>query len=92
MKPLLMVLILVIAIVIVLAGMKSGEDEVRSWADKNGHAIKSIETHMTIFGSPFFYLNDGSYIYEVDMVNGDKWWVRTSLFGNDYIKDENRQK
>ena len=29
----------------------------------------------------------GHRIYEVDMTNGDKWWVRTGILGVDYEKD-----
>lgn len=59
-----------------------------SGAKENGMEVKEIDLHITQIGTPFYYVNNGSHIYEVDMTNGEKWWVRTSIFGNDYEKQK----
>lgn len=86
------VAILIIAVVcfIVNASIEAGKTEVYEWAKENKMQVEKIETHMTTFNTPFYYLNKGSYIYEVDMTNGEKWWVRTGVFSNDYEKDKNQ--
>lgn len=64
------------------------EQEIREWAKSKGLQVKSIETHITNINTPFYYLNNGYYIFECDMTNGEKWWVRTGIFGNEYEKDK----
>ena len=60
---------------------------VDEWAAEKGYVIESKEVHFTIFGTPFYYLPKGQYIYEVKLTNGEKWWVRTGVFENDYEKE-----
>jgi hypothetical protein len=52
--------------------------------------IEHIESHMTTFDTPFYYVNKGNWIFEVDVITSDgnkeKWWIRTGIFGNDYEK------
>jgi len=66
----------------------SDKSEVYEWATQHNLEVESIDTHMTHFNTPFYYLNKGSYIYEVKMTNGEKWWIRTGLFSNDYEKEK----
>jgi len=80
------VLLLFIGILLIVERIDSEKSEVNQWATEHNMSIQNIETHMTIFGTPFNYLNKGQRIYEVDMTNGEKWWVRTGVFSNDYEK------
>lgn len=86
----IIVAILLIAVVgfIVNASVEAGKEEVYKWAEKNNMQVKDIEVYLTQINTPFYFLNKGCYIYEVDMTNGEKWWVRTGLFSNDYEKDK----
>lgn len=92
MKTLLIIigiaLVIIIAAVITNYSIESNKEEIKEWAVKNGLDVKNIEVHFTTIDTPFFYINKGSYIYEVEMTNGEKWWVRTSIFGNDYEKQK----
>ena len=83
-------IILLVAIVGVITNysIDSNKEDIKEWAIEKGLEIKNIEVHFTQFDTPFYYVNKGSYIYEVDMTNGEKWWVRTSMFGNDYEKQK----
>jgi len=89
MKTILIILLIILVCgVIINWSIESNKKEIIDWATKNNMEVKSIDTHMTIIGTPFYYLNRGQYIYEVDMMNGEKWWVRSGIFGNDYEKDK----
>jgi len=89
MKTLLGILaVLVLAGFILHSSIKAEEEDIHQWAEMKGVKVKNIETHLTRIGTPFFYCNRGSRIYEVDLNNGEKWWVRTGIFSNDYLKDE----
>lgn len=93
MKEFIMAIIIMIIIFIVIGGIlhvthESEKKDIEKWASKKELVVSKIETHITVIGTPFYYCNDGSTIYEVDMTNKEKWWVRTSIFGNDYIKDD----
>lgn len=47
---------------------------------------------MTIFGTPYNWLNKGENIFEVDIKTkegkSEKWWIRTGLFSDDYEKEK----
>lgn len=90
MKTILAIIVLlVLAAFIIGFSIDFGKEEVYQWAKEKGFQVKSIEVHMTQIGTPFYYLNKGSYIYEVDLTNGEKWWCRTGIFSNDWEKDKN---
>ena len=86
------IIILIISVVIIYFGAISiihlHERTIKKWSIEHKMKVKTIEHRITIIGSPFNYQSDGQFIYKVSMTNGEKWWVRTSLFGNDYIKDK----
>ena len=79
--------ILLISICVVVYIFDAKGEEVDEWAAEKGYVIESKEVHFTIFGTPFYYLPKGQYIYEVKLTNGEKWWVRTGVFENDYEKE-----
>jgi hypothetical protein len=68
--------------------IESYKEDIKEWASEKNMTIVNIEPHFTTIYSPFYYLGKGCYIFEVDMSNGEKWWVRTGLFGNDYEKQK----
>jgi len=84
------IFIVIIAVIFLFTAMSvnGDEKEIRQWAKENGMEVKEIDMHITSIDSPFYYVNKGSFIYEVDMTNGEKWWVRTGIFGNDYEKQK----
>ncbi len=87
-KVLGIVALLFIGFLLIVERIDSKKSEVNQWVNQHGMQINSIETHMTIIGTPFNYLNKGQYIYEVNMTNGEKWWVRTGVMTNDYERQK----
>jgi hypothetical protein len=83
-----------VILVAVILGSKieAGKDSVKNWATKNQYEVVNIETHMTIFGTPYNWLNKGENIFEVDIKTKDgkseKWWIRTGVFSDDYEKEK----
>jgi len=91
MKTFLGIIIAVVVVIflcVISNQMENADKEkINTWAVDHSLKVSKIDTHLTTFGTPFFYVNRGHRIYEVDMTNGDKWWVRTSILGADYEKD-----
>ena len=48
---------------------------------------------MTVFGTPYYWLNKGEHIFEVVIKTkegkSEKWWIRTGVFSDDYEKEKN---
>jgi hypothetical protein len=93
MKHVLIIIALVILVAVILGSkIEAGKDSVKNWATKNQYEIVNIETHMTIFGTPYNWLNKGENIFEVDIKTKDgkseKWWIRTGVFSDDYEKEK----
>mgnify|MGYP000099872920 FL=1 len=93
MKEVLIIIAVVILLVVVLGSkIEAGKDSVKNWATKNQYEVVNIETHMTIFGTPFNWLNKGQNIFEVDIKTkegkSEKWWIRTGVFSDDYEKEK----
>lgn len=90
MKTLLIIIGIIVLVVVVAfvtnMSIESYKEDIKEWAIENNMEVRSIEPHFTTIDSPFYYLGKGCYIFEVDMTNGEKWWVRTGVFGNDYEK------
>ena len=89
MKHVLIIIALVILVAVILGSkIEAGKDSVKNWATKNQYEIVNIETHMTIFGTPYNWLNKGQNIFEVEIKTKEgtteKWWVRTGVFSDDY--------
>ena len=59
---------------------------INKWAQSNGQTVISYESHMTTIGTPFFWKPKNSFIWEVELSNGEKWWVRHGVFYDDHIK------
>ena len=85
---LIIILILIGTYAIISSTITVHKNSIEKWAKENKLEVKTIKLHQTIINTPFLYKNDASYIYEVDMTNNEKWWVRTNIFNNDYIKDD----
>ncbi len=93
MKQILIIIALVILVVVILGSkIEAGKDSVKNWATKNQYKVVNIETHMTIFGTPYNFLNKGQNIFEVDIKTkegkSEKWWIRTGVFSDDYEKEK----
>ena len=93
MKHVLIIIALVILVAVILGSkIEAGKDSVKNWSTKNQYQIVNIETHMTIFGTPYNWLNKGENIFEVDIKTkegkSEKWWIRTGVFSDDYEKEK----
>jgi hypothetical protein len=93
MKHVLIIISVVILLVVVLGSkIEAGKDSVKNWATKNQYEVVNIETHMTVFGTPYNWLNKGQNIFEVDIKTkegkSEKWWIRTGVFSDDYEKEK----
>jgi len=93
MKQILIIIALVILVAVILGSkIEEGKDSVKNWARKNQYEVVNIETHMTIFGTPYNWLNKGENIFEVDIKTkegkSEKWWIRTGVFSDDYEKEK----
>lgn len=82
------VIIVLLVIVGIVFGIRSEqtEDSIKKWAAEKHYVVVKTEMHMTIIGTPFYYLNKGEYIYEIVLDNGDVWWLRAGIFGDEYVK------
>lgn len=87
MKAFIIIILLLLFGLVINFSIQSGKSEVYQWSIKHNMEIKSIDVHMTQFNTPFYYINKGSYIYKVEMTNGEIWWCRTGIFENDWEKD-----
>lgn len=87
------IFIIGLVIFILVSEVEYGKDNVKQWARINQYEIIDIETHMTIFATPYNWLNKGQNIFEVDIKTKEgtfeKWWVRTGAFSDDYEKEIN---
>ncbi len=58
----------------------SAQDEINDWAKEKKFTILKKEAHVTIFGTPYLYLPNGSFIMEIDIATefgtNEKWWMR----------------
>ena len=92
MKKILIIIGIIVLVSIVAfitnSSIESYKEDIKEWANEKNMTIVNIEPHFTTIDSPFYYLGKGCFIFEVDMTNGDKWWIRTGLFGNDYEKQK----
>lgn len=86
-KFVIIVILIVVALVIAVSRTTKEKEEIVQWATTKGLSISKIEIHYTAIGTPFYYVHKNCNIYEVDMSNGEKWWVRIGIFSNDYEKD-----
>lgn len=84
---------IILSIFLIGANFDNKKQEINEWAKKNNYRIEKSEWQMTPFNSPFYYVNDGEYVWKVNVVdslnNPHVWWVRTSIFGNDYEEQKN---
>lgn len=83
----MIVIFIVIGIAIASSIVNKEHNEINKWATSKGLEVSKIELHYTSIYTPYYYVHKGCNIYEVDMVNGEKWWIRTGIFSNDYEKD-----
>lgn len=79
--------LLVLFIMITGIRMDQTKSEIDEWASEYNYKVVHTEMQTTIFGSPFYYLNKGEYIYKIELDNGDIWWLRAGVFSNDYEKE-----
>ena len=92
MKQILIIIaVLILVAVILISKIESGKDSIKKWAQKNQYEVVNIETHMTVFGTPYNWLNKGEHIFEVIIKTkegkSEKWWIRTGVFSDDYEKE-----
>ena len=86
-KIVIIVLLLIVCVAIAVSRSDKEKEEIREWAKTKGLSVSKIEIHYTAIGTTFYYVQKNCNIYEVDMSNGEKWWVRIGVFSNDYEKD-----
>lgn len=83
------IMIIVLALISILK-QNSAIDEAKEWATENGYVIKKSDTHITSINTPFYYLNKGQLIVEMDVIDRvggyHKIWMRTGTFSNDFIQ------
>lgn len=88
---LLAILMIVVLVTIAILKNNSAIDEAKEWATENGYVIRESDTHMTQIGTPFYYLNKGELIVEMDVIDRaggyHKVWMRTGTFSNDFIHE-----
>ena len=69
----------------------SALSEAKEWATDNGYIIKQYDTHYTSVDTPFFYVNKGQIVIEMDLMDRaggyHKIWMRTGTFSNDFIEE-----
>ncbi len=46
--------------------MDMTDKEIDRWASEHNYKVVHTDMQMTIFGSPFYYLNKGEYIYKIE--------------------------
>lgn len=63
------------------------EEDILAWAEDRGFTVSRIERHFTWVGTPFWYLQYGAQIFEVETTDGQRWWIRTSILGWDVVND-----
>lgn len=93
MKTILGVIALIILVGFILTSkIEYGKDSIKKWAHENQYEVVDIETHMTVFGTPYNWLNKGQNIFEVDIKTkegkSEKWWIRTGVFSDDFEKEK----
>lgn len=75
------IVLIALAVSIVLVIQSSYESSIKDWAKEKSQTVEVLETNVTPIGSPFYYLNNGQYIYKVKLSpSGEVWWVRTGLW------------
>ena len=85
------IVVILFCIVIIIASHSSQESSVYDWSKSKGYKVEKVESHVTQFGTPFFYLHKGCYIFEVWVITTEgkreHWWIRKNgLFSDDYEK------
>lgn len=80
--------ILAVIVFVCIANDAMYKQECEDFAKKKGCTVISTDTHVTAIGTPFNYTNKGTMIYEVKLSNGETWFMRPNLFGNDWEKGE----
>jgi len=91
---------IIFAIIILIIGggiwslsYSSAQDEIKDWAKENKFTILKKEAHVTIIGTPYVYLSNGSFIMEIDIATefgaNEKWWMRqgTLFIPTEFEKD-----
>ena len=87
----LAIVMIVVLIVVSILKENNALDEAKEWATENGYVIRESDTHRTNIGTPFYYLNKGQLIVELDVIDRaggyHKVWMRTGTFSNDFIQE-----
>ena len=88
----ILAIIMIIAIIgISILKQDTALSEAKEWATNNGYVIKQYDTHYSSIGTPFFYVNKGQIVIEMDIIDRaggyHKVWMRTGTFNNDFIQE-----
>ena len=82
------ILFIVIAIASNIYVYNSNETECQNFAKSKGSQVLSIERHWTTFGTPYYWKDKNTFIWEVKLSNGETWFMRPHfLFKNDWEKN-----
>ena len=84
----IILVVLMLLFVAVVSGIKSDYDKeaIQKWAAQKGYHIQDVQTHLTTIGTPFYY-NNKNFIYEIRLTDGQVWFMRPSIFGDDYAQN-----
>lgn len=85
---LIVIALLVVMFVVSTSVINSKTNDIKEHFAKENKEVRTIEHQFTTFGSPFFYVNKGQYIFKVELTNDELWWVRTGVFSDDYEKEK----
>jgi hypothetical protein len=82
------ILFIAIAIVANIYAYNSNKTECQKFAKSQGSSILSIERHWTTIGTPYYWKDKNTLIWEVKLSNGETWFMRPNfLFKNDWEKN-----
>lgn len=84
MKVFIIIVILVVGVLVFGCMDEMQKDACTQFATEKGCTIVRYDTHMTIIGTPFYYINENTIISEFELDNGEIWFMRPSIFGNDW--------
>ncbi len=87
-NSILIVIIIAIVCIVIYFLIEQENDYINDWANKKGLSVVKTEVHVTPIGSPFYYCDQGQFIYEVHLSDGSLWWYRTSIFGGDWEQEK----
>lgn len=82
-----MIVIIAMAAAIAIAVDCGHRDEIKRYVAARGGEVDRIDEHIFDLG-PFWYKNKHQHVYKATLKDGRIVWMRTNLFGNDWVWNE----